>query len=291
MRLPLFAVVLLVVLAVPAGAVGAPVSHSSAATTSATQSTLSGTVTYLNGTAVEDATVMVGNQSRFEDASSDELRELAADPPADVATATTNAKGEYTLTVNDSVNAEAVVAVSAAGTSRIRRYGDGELNLTLRTTEPLAFDSEPTISEPGGRALTTFTLEHTGDQAVEGLKLTLGSLPDGWNVARATTESGTYHESNRTFVWETVEPGETVTAELLLFVALGAIDDGPETFSFPMFAGSNTHPVTANDLEITVQYPTERPERTQTELPGLGAPATLAALAVLAVALLARRWD
>ena len=287
MRLPLLAVVLLVVAAVPAGVAGAPVSNAPAATTSATtQPTLSGTVTYLNGTAVEGATVLVGNASLLTDASTEELRELAADPPADAATATTDAEGRYTLTVNDSVDAEAVVAVSAAGTSRIRRYSGSELDLTLRTTEPLAFEADPVTNEPGGRATVTFTLEHTGDQAVEGLSLALGALPDGWNVARTTADGGTYTESNRTFTWGTVEPGETITAELTLFVALGALDDsdGPEEFTFPMFAGSNTHPVSTDDAVITVRYPTER---TETDAPGFGVAAGLSALAV--ATLLARR--
>lgn len=293
MRLPLLAVALLVVVAVPAGAVGASADHSPAATTDAVaQTTLSGTVTYLNGTAVEGATVLVGNGSLLTNASTEELRELAADPPADAATATTDSDGAYTLTVNDSVDAEAVVAVSAAGTSRIRRYQAGELDLTLRTTEPLAFESDSVTNEPGGRATVTFTLEHTGDQAVEGLSLALGALPEGWNVARTDADGGTYTEANRTFTWSRVEPGETITVELTLFVALGALDDsdGPQTFRFPMFAGSDTHPVSTDDAVITVRYPTER---TDTAAPGFSVVTALAAvLAGLAAAtLLARRRD
>lgn len=293
MRLPLLAVALLVVLAVPAGAVGtpAPAVDADVASNTATQSTLSGTVSYLNGTPVAGATVLVGSQAQFENASTDEIRALAADPPEDVATATTDSDGSYTLTVNDSVDPEAVIAVSSEGVSQLRRYQSGELDLTLRTTEPLTFESQPVTTEPGGRATVTFTLENTGDKPVEGLKITLGSLPDGWNIARSSTETGTYHGANRTFTWGPVEPGETVTAELMLFVAIEAIDDDPETFSFPMFAGSNTHPVSADDLEITVQYPTERPEPSQTDIPGFGAPAAVAALALLAAALVARRRD
>jgi len=293
MRLPLLAVALLVVFAVPAGAVGTPAPSADAGvgSTTATQSTLSGTVSHLNGTPVSGATVLVGTQSRFENASTDDLRALAADPPDDVASATTDSDGSYTLTVNDSVEAEAVIAVSSEGVSQLRRYQSGELDLTLRTTEPLTFESQAVTSEPGGRATVTFSLEHTGDQAVEGLKLTLGSLPNGWNVARSTTDTGTYHEANRTFTWGTVESGASVTAELTLFVAIEAIDDEAERFSFPMFAGSNTHPVSADNIEITVQYPTERPERTQTDIPGLGAPAAVAALALLATALVARSRD
>lgn len=294
MRFPLLAVALLVVFAVPAGAVSAPaqsVDTADPGNVAATQTTLSGTVSYLNGTAVAGATVLVGNRSQFENASTDELRELAADPPASVATANTGEDGSYTLTVDDSVDAEAVVAVSDDGASRLRRYQSGELDLTLRTTEPLAFTAEPVTEEPGGRATVTFTLTNTGDRAVEGLKLTLGSLPDGWNVARTSASAGTYHEANRTFIWGAVEPGQTITADLTLFVALGAIDDGgPETFTFPMFSGSNTHPVTADDIELTVRYPTEQAEQTQTEIPGFGAPAALLALlAAVGAALVVRR--
>jgi hypothetical protein len=290
MRLPALVVVVLALVAAPAAAVGAPVSPATSATSETTQTSLSGTVSYLNGTPVADATVLVGNQSLFEDASTDELRELAANPPEDVATATTNDSGAYSLTLDDSVDAEAVIAVSAEGVSPLRPYQSGGMNLTIRTTEPLSFESSPVTSEPGGRATVTFTLEHTGDQPVEGLKLTLGSLPDGWNIASTSSDSATFHDANRTFTWGTVEPGETVSADLKLFVAIEAIDEEEETFEFPMFAGSSSHPVDSDPAAITVRYPTERPERTQTDIPGFGAPALLAALAGVA-ALLARRRD
>jgi hypothetical protein len=288
MRLPVLAAVLLVLATAPASAVGAPGPASTepptAAVSAVQQSSLSGTVSYLNGTPVAGATVLVGSQDRLGKATTDELRALAADPPANVTTATTDEDGAYSLTVNDT--AEAVVAVTDAGVSRLRRYDPGELDLTLRTTEPLAFESTPVTSEPGGRATVTFSLDHGGERAVEGLKLTLGSLPDGWNIARTSSGAGTFHDANNTFVWGTVEPGATVTAGLTLFVAIEAIDNDSERFTFPMFAGSETHPVSADSVEVTVQYPTER---TRTDLPGLGAPAAVVALAALAGALLARR--
>ncbi len=288
MRLPVLAAILLALATVPAAAVGAPVSPATSAPPAAVdataESTLSGTVSYLNGTAVDGATVLVGNLSRFENASTDELRDLAAAPPDDVATATTNASGGFALTAGNAVDAEAVVAVSADGVSRVRRYQLGTMNLTLRTTEPLSFETEPVTSEPGGRATVTFSLAHTGDQPVEGLKLTLGSLPDGWNVASTSSASATYYEANRTFTWGTVAPGETVSAELTLFVAIEAIDDEPKAFEFPMFAGSDTHPVEGDTVEVTVRYPTEQ---TRTEGPGFGIVAMLTALAAVLVALTA----
>jgi hypothetical protein len=289
MRLPVFAAVLLALATVPAAAVGAPVSPATSAAPAAVdataEGTISGTVSYLNGSTVGGATVLVGNQSLFEDASSAELRDIAAEPPDGVATATTDESGSYELTVGDDVDAEAVVAVSDQGMSRLRRYEPGTLNLTLRTTEPLEFVAGPVTSEPGGRATVTFTLEHTGDRAVEGLKLTLGSLPDGWNVASTSSESATFHSANRTFTWGTIEPGETVSADLKLFVAIEATTDS-ETFQLPMFAGSDTHPVAADPIEITVRYPTER---TQTAAPGFGPAVLLGALGTFVAALLARR--
>lgn len=289
MRFSVLAAVLLALAVVPAAVIGAPVSLATQpAADAAAQSSLSGTVRYLNGSAVAGGTVLVGNQSRFEDASTDELRELAADPPDDVVTATTDESGAYELTVGGEVDAEAVIAVNDEGVSRIRGYEAGTLDLRLRTTEPLAFDVEPMISEPGGRATTTFTLTHTGDAPVEGLKLTLGSLPDGWNVASTSSESATFHSANRTFTWGTVEPGETVSADLKLFVAIASVN-GTETVQLPMFAGSNTHPVEADSIDITVRYPTERPEPTRTDVPGFGVPAVTGAFAALAAALLARR--
>ncbi|MEF8802266.1 MAG: hypothetical protein V5A56_14750 [Halolamina sp.] len=292
MRLPVLVAVLLALATIPAAAVGAPVSPATsaapAAVDAAAETTISGTVSYLNGSAVADAIVLVGTQSLFENASTAELRDIAADPPESVVTATTDESGFYELTVGDDVDAEAVMAVSDEGVSRLRRYEPGTLDLTLRTTEPLGFTAEPVTSEPGGRAAVTFTLEHTGDRAVEGLKLTLGSLPDGWNIASTSSESATYHGANRTFTWGAVEPDETVSAELKLFVAIEATNDS-ETYQLPMFAGSDTHPVDTEPIEITVRYPTERPERTQTELPGFGTPVLLGALGIFVAALLARR--
>ena len=264
--------------AAPAGATAAPAVQ--------TDTNLSGTVSYLNGSAIVDATVLVGSEARLVNATAEELRELAAAPPEDVATTTTNASGGYEMTVADEIDAELVVAVSDAGMSRPRRYVAGEMDLTVRTTATLTLESPSITAEPGERVHVPFSLTNTGDQPVEGLSLSL-TLPDGWNHVSATSETGTYHQSNRTFTWGPIEPGETVEASFRVFVGLNAINDSARTYELATFADSRTHPLDVSDASVTVRYPTES---TNADVPGFGAPAALGAVAVLGgAAALARR--
>ncbi|NHX34860.1 MULTISPECIES: NEW3 domain-containing protein [Halolamina] len=282
---PLLLVAVLSLVVAPAAVAAAP-ADAAAAPAVQTDTSLSGTVSYLNGSAISDATVIVGSEARLGNASESELREIAANPPDDVATTTTNASGGYEMTVADEVDAELVVAVADAGTTRPRRYVAGEMDLTVRTTATLTLESPSVTAEPGERIRVPFSLTNTGDQPVEGLSLSL-TLPDGWNHVSATSETGTYHQSNRTFTWGPVEPGETVEASFRIFVGLDAINDSAETYELATFADSRTHPLDVSDASVTVRYPTER---TNAEVPGFGAPAALGAVAVLAgAAALARR--
>lgn len=281
---PFLLVALLTLLVAPAAGATAPDAAAPDRPAIQSETTLTGTVSYLNGSAVANATVLVGSEASLANASESELRELAADPPDSVATATTNESGGYEMTVGSDVNAETVVAVAADGASRPRNYVAGELDLTIRTTTALSFNSPTVPAEPGGHAEIPFTLEHTGEQPVEGLSLSL-TTPQGWNFVSASSETGTFHEDNRTFTWGTVEPGETVEASFRVFVAIGSINDSAQTYELTTFAGSDTHPVTSS-AQVRVRYPTEA---TQTEIPGFGLPAALVALTGLAGAALARR--
>ena len=284
---PLLLVALLSLVAAPAAGAAAPTTAPSAADAALQggDSSLSGTVSYLNGSAVADATVLVGSQRLLGNASADELRDIAADPPDGVAAATTDDDGTYALNVTDDVTAEVVVAVSEAGTGPLRSYAAGSMDLTVRTTAVVSFESPSLTAEPSERLRVPFSLENTGDQPIEGLSLSL-TVPDGWNHVSASSESGTYHESNRTFTWGTVEPGETVEASFRIYVGLNSIDDEPRTFELTTFAGSRTHTIDVSPAAITVRYPTEA---TAAAAPGLGLPAALAALAALAGGAIARR--
>lgn len=288
---PVLLVALLSLVVAPAAGASAPTATTDAPTPdhAAVQGaapTLSGTVSYLNGSTVADATVLVGSESRLGNASAETLRTLAADPPGNVATATTNASGEYSLTVGEDVDAETVVAVSEGGASRPRSYTVGSLDLTIRTTTALSFESPSLTAEPSERIQVPFTLENTGDEPVEGVSLSL-ALPDGWNHVSASSGSGTFHEDNRTFTWDAVAPGESVEASFRIYVGLNAINGSARTYELTTFAGSHTHPVDAPPAEISVRYPTET---TATDVPGFGLPAALVAVAALAGAgVLARR--
>jgi hypothetical protein len=281
---PLLLVALLSLVVAPAAVAATPAAASAPAAQTDTE--LSGTVSYLNGTAVTDATVIVGSEARLRNATEDELREIAAEPPDDVVTATTNESGGYQLTVPGEIDAGVVVAVTDGGVSEPRNYVAGEMALTVRTTATLTFDSPGITAEPGERVYVPFTLTHTGDQSLEGLSLSL-TLPDGWNHVSATSESGTYHQRNRTFTWGPVEPGETVEAEFRIFVGINAINDSAQTYDLAVFADSRTHPIDAPAAAVTVRYPTEA---TGAEAPGFGPLPALGAVAALAgAAALARR--
>jgi hypothetical protein len=280
---PLLLVALLSLVVAPAAGAGTAAASAPAAQT---DTTLSGTVSYLNGTAVADATVIVGSEARLGNASEAELREIAADPPDDVVTATTNDSGGYELTVPGEIDAEVVVAVADGGASPPRNYVAGEMDLTVRTTATLSFEPGEVTAEPGERVYVPFSLTNTGDQPVEGLSLSL-TLPQGWNHVSASSETGTYHQSNRTFTWGAVEPGESVEAEFRIFVGLNAINDSAQTYELASFADSETHPIRVPAAAVTVRYPTEA---TQADIPGFGSTTAIAAIAALAgAAALARR--
>ncbi|WP_053946825.1 NEW3 domain-containing protein [Halolamina sediminis] len=280
---PLLLVALLSLVVAPAAGAGTAAASAPAAQT---DTTLSGTVSYLNGTAVADATVIVGSEARLGNASEAELREIAADPPDDVVTATTNDSGGYELTVPGEIDAEVVVAVADGGASPARSYVAGEMDLTVRTTATLSFEPGEVTAEPGERVYVPFSLTNTGDQPVEGLSLSL-TLPQGWNHVSASSETGTYHQSNRTFTWGAVEPGESVEAEFRIFVGLNAINDSAQTYELASFADSETHPIRVPAAAVTVRYPTEA---TQADIPGFGSTTAIAAIAALAgAAALARR--
>lgn len=267
--------------------------HQSATRTA--NATLSGTVTTGNGSAVGDAAVLVGSRAFFEKASPSELRQAAADDPEDVAVTETDADGTYSLTVGEDVDAEAVVAVSPAGVSRVRSFEAGEMDLTIQTTKPLELQLSDENTEPGGRTTVEFRLKNTDDVAVEGLQVSLGKLPEGWNVVSGETESGSFSSANRTFTWNAVEPGEWVGAEVRLFVA---IDAERTTHELPVFATSGTHDVAAGNVSVTVAYPGDGPSETATaedagddsavDTPGFGPVVALAALLGVTL-LLARR--
>jgi hypothetical protein len=258
--------------------------------TQSANATLSGTVTYTNGTAASDAVVLVGSRAFFEKTPPSELRDIASGDPQDVTIAETDSNGSYSLTVGENVEPEAVVALSPSGVSRIYPFEGGEQNLSLRATKTLTAQLNDANTEPGGRTIVGVELRNTDDTAVEDLRISFGRLPEGWNVVSANSESGTFTESNQTFTWDAVEPGETVRAEVRIFVA---IDANRTTHQIPVFADSRTHSIDAGNLSVGVAYPGDGPSDTavdegnsDVEIPGFGPLAALLALAAVVVAAL-----
>lgn len=238
---------------------GSAAAQASSGSGAAANQTVSGTVTYANGSVAGDATVLVGSRAFFEKSSPSDLRDVANGSAQDVAVAETDADGSYSLTAGEGVDAEAIVAVSPTGISRVHPFEAGQRNLTLQTTKALQVETSDARTEPGGRVYVTLRLKNTDDAPVEGLKMTLGKLPKGWNVVGTNSESGEWAAANRTFTWDTVESGEWVEAEVRLFVA---IDADTRTHELPVFATSATHNVDAGNASVTVAYPGDTTSQT-----------------------------
>lgn len=265
----------------PAPAPGAAAAATPTNTT-AGQVSVAGTVTFANGTPAAGVRVVVGPHDRLSGASTAELRTLAAEDPAGIAVLETDGEGRFAGTLTDqSVTAESVVAVTGDRVSAVRRLAGREsVTLVLHDRRPLRFESTAPVGEPGERVVVSFSLSNTDDEPIERLRLKLGALPQGWNLAGARSPAARFHPDNRTFVWASVAPGETAEAEARIFISLAA-EPGPHRFQ--LFAGSATRPVYAGDLTLEVRFPTDRPDDGGIGGTGVGAPGLGPLAAVLAL--------
>lgn len=252
--------------------------------------TVTGKVTYRNGTAATDASVLAGSCPFFEKSPPSRLREVAAGDGGDVRVVDVDAEGRYSIAVEPG---NCIVALSPTGVSRVARVEDsGVHSLTLYPSKPLQFETTTGVAEPGGRTIVHVDLKNTGDEPVEGLRLKVGALPEGWNLVAVKSETGTFHRGNRTFVWERLPAGEWAEADIRLFVA---IDAETGTHELPLFADSDNAPVTAANMTVEVRYPTTAPTETHTAQPatgddgigdtGVGAPGLGPGIAVVALLL------
>lgn len=281
----------------PAGAASAPLDSAAAAavdTPTGDTVTVTGRVTHENGSAATDASVLAGSCAFLEKATPSRLREVAAGDSGDVHAVDVDDEGYYSIEVAPD---ECLVAIAPDGVSRVARVDDGgSRDHTLYASKPLQFGTTTGVAEPGGRAVVHVELKNSGDEPVENLRLKIDALPQGWNLVAVRTEGATFHQGNRTLVWSTLEPGEWAEADIRVFVAVDAETGSHE---LPLFADSDTTPVTADNMTFEVRYPTTRPSKTPTGLPaegigdtGVGAPGlgpVVAVVALLAAGLLAAR--
>lgn len=259
---------------------------------------VTGTVTHANGTPAAGAHVLLGSRALLEKSSPDRLLSFARDDPGDVTAVRTGADGGYAAVAP---SPGAVVAVTERGTSDVHRVdGNSTVNLTLGAGKALTFQATGGATAPGNTTRARFDLRNDDDVAVEGLRLTVGELPDGWAITGHEVTGGVYHPANRTFTWASLAPGEWAEASLTIHVPSDA-EHG--TYAIPLAAASPTHRVDAWTASVEVRPP-ETPGETPTALPGddetarettarttpgFGSLAGLVAFALLALA--ARRTD
>lgn len=279
-----------------------------------------GTVTGVDGTPAGDAVVLVGDDATLTKLSPDELRDVAADDPPDLTVVTVDDDGRFETVVTRR-RADAAVAVSGARISDLvhLRGENATVSLRLYGQRPQTVHAHVgAVAYDERRADLFVSLVNSGDAAIENLSVRVAALPAGWSVAAAETD-GRYHPADRTLAWSSVGAGEEVGTTLVLSVPENA---SPGPYTVELRAGSDTHRVDVADETETVEVlpedtpgptttaryvgtrttagggeptptrttETAAPPSTDTSVPGLGAGASIAALALL-VALLVRHRE
>lgn len=88
----------------------------------------------------------------------------------------------------------------------------------------------------GGEVTVDITLTNEGDEGAVAPVVSVGELPEGWEVVDNASEEGTYRSSTREWLWFTLAPEESVTASVTVEV--------PENAT-----GVHEIPVTADDRD------------------------------------------
>jgi len=105
---------------------------------------------------------------------------------------------------------------------------NGSLQLTLELAEEVGRTNGTTI---------TVTLENTGSDEVVAPVVDLNTDSEAWELRETSIGNGTFRDSTHEILWETIDSGESVTAE----VTVEAVAD----------SGSETITVSADDVSGT----------------------------------------
>jgi len=177
-------------------------------------------------------------------------------------------KDALRLLIATAVLLSAVAVVPAAAQS------DGGLELTASGGE----------ADPGETVTVSFSVENTG--SATGVVLNVTAMPDGWTVQAHENDGGTWNGNENKWVWLTVDSDETVEPSVTLAVPEDA--SGEHTVAA---TASTSETATSAEATVTVSSAgtaTDAEAGTSDGSgPGFGAAMTVVAL--LAVALLARR--
>lgn len=274
MRHPLVPALAVVLLLAAYAAAGTAVAGGSAlvgAPDSADQVTVDGTVTGVDDAPAGDAVVLVGEYGLLSKKSPAELRDIAADDPADLAVVEVADDGSFSTTV-DRRQADAVLALSDAGVSETVRLGGENATLSLQLHEhrpQTVYAAVSSVSYGENRTRMYVSLVNNGDAAVENLTVDVTSLPDGWSVADVETD-GSYDAASRTLTWRSVPAGAEVDTTVTLVVPEAATVG---EYRADLAGSSDAHPVTVEDATVEL-LPEETAGPTETALGGDGATST-----------------
>lgn len=126
--------------------------------------------------------------------------------------------GDRTRSVAAAAVALAVVAAVLGAAAPLA--GGASAAVTQETT--LAIGTEPATGTPNGTARLNLSLTNEGEARSVGPVLRIDDLPPGVAVTNQSSPNGTYRESTREWLWTRVDPGETVTASVVLSVPANA---------------------------------------------------------------------
>lgn len=119
----------------------------------------------------------------------------------------------------------------------------------------------PNSAEPGQDVRVSFSLTNTGETASAYI-LDI-SVPNAWMVTGHLDDGGTWKTSDNSWLWQTVDPGESVSPSVTLQVPSEA--NGDYTVSA---TGKDSDGIVGTDsTTVTVETPTPTPTDTPTATP------------------------
>lgn len=242
--------------------------------------TVSGTATGPDGAPVEGAYVLLEPMpaDRLDEATAGDrvvaeslLRFGMADVDG-VWTARTDADGRYAVAVPPGEYAVVAVVEDDRAVSHrhdVAAEGGTTVNLTVDPGRVQSLAGEEVSAEPGEAVQVPVRLTNTDDETVRTLAVTFETLPDGWTL-RGVETGGNYDPESRTVTWETVGPGETVTAAVTVAVPA---DADPGRRGLLASADSESHHVEWTDrARVSVDPPGRTPTEVDTPSPVTDAP-------------------
>lgn len=163
-----------------------------------------------------------------------------------------------------------VASVSMVAVAPAAAQSDGGISL----------EAEGGEVDAGGNVTVSFTVENTGNAT--GVVLNITDMPDGWEVQSQENANGTWNDNENKWVWLTVGADETVEPSVTLSVPSDASGE------YTIAATASTSD-TSTDAEATVSVAGSGTETSTSGGSGPGFGAAVTVVALLAVALFARR--